>query len=93
MATSIPSSGSSQIGDLAQQLYARLRNTIEIPENIGKMIVMEVESGDYEIDDKGIETSLRLQARHPNTKLYALRIGYKDVVSFRGVLEQIQPME
>lgn len=52
------------------------------------MIVMEVDSGDYEIDEKGIESSLRLQARHPNVKLFALRIGYKSAVSFCGVLEQ-----
>jgi hypothetical protein len=88
MATSITSPDSNGMAEQAQKLYARLRNQIETPDNIGKLIVMEVESGDYEIDDKGIESSLRLQARYPEAKLYALRIGYKNAVSFCGVLER-----
>ncbi len=36
---------------------------------------MDVESGDYEIDERGIETSHRLQSRYPDATLYALRIG------------------
>ena len=91
MAASSISRDNNEMGEKAEQLYARLRNRIETPENIGKLIVMEVESGDYEIDDKGIELSLRLQARHPGLKLYALRIGYKSPVSFCGVLERSAP--
>ncbi len=91
MAVSITSSNTADIGQRAQQLYDRLRDTIETPENIGKRIVMEVESGDYEIDDTGVQASLRLQARHPEAKLYALHIGYKSAVSFCGALERRTP--
>ena len=90
MTNSITSTSSNGIDEQAQHLYDCLRETVETLENIGKLIVMEVESGDYEIDDKGIESSLRLQARHPEVKkLYALRIGYKSAVSFCGGLEPI----
>jgi hypothetical protein len=81
----------SPLGLRAQELYERLRPRIETPENIGKLIVMDVESGDYEIDDLGIETSQRLQNRHPDATLYALRIGYKSAVSFCGGLERTKP--
>ena len=81
----------SPLGQRAYELYERLRPKIETPENIGKLIVMEVESGDYEIDDLGIDTSQRLQSRHPGITLYALRIGYKNAVSFCGVLERTEP--
>ena len=80
----------SSLGQRAQSLYARLRPEIETPENLGKIIVMDVESEDYEIDDQGIETSRRLQARHPGTTLYALRIGYKAVETLGGILERNQ---
>lgn len=80
----------SPLGQRAQELYERLRSEIETPENIGKLIVMEVESGDYEIDDRGIETSRRLQSRHPNATLYALRIGYKAVEAPGGILERTE---
>jgi hypothetical protein len=78
----------SSLGDRARELYERLRAKVETPENIGKLIVMEVESGDYEIDEQGIDASRHLQARHPGATLYALRIGYRTVESFAGVLER-----
>ena len=46
-------------------------------------------SGDYEIGVLGIEASYRLQKRHPEAMLYALRIGFKTVESFGGVLERM----
>jgi hypothetical protein len=79
------------LGQRAWDLYYKLRPEIETPENIGKLIVMDVESGDYEIDEMGLETSRRLQARHPGAQLYALRIGYKTAVSFAGGPERLDP--
>jgi hypothetical protein len=87
--SSFPAAGG--LGQRAQELYDRLRPEIETPENIGKLIVIDVESGDYEIDDMGIETSRRLQQRHPNATLYALRIGYKAVETLGGILERTAP--
>lgn len=82
---SLPSQDSA-LGERAQELYESLRSEIETPENIGKLIVMDVESGDYEIDEMGIESSRRLQVRHPDATLYALRIGYKAVEALGGIL-------
>lgn len=81
----------STLGQRAHELYESLRSTVETPENIGKLIVMDVESGDYEIDERGIETSRRLQSRHPNATLYALRIGYRAVEALGGILERTEP--
>ena len=82
------SSAVSRLGRRAQELYGRLRPEVETPENIGKLIVMEIDSGDYEIDEKGIESSHRLEIRHPNATLYALRIGYRAVETLGGILER-----
>lgn len=90
MTTHSPFPAVSTLGRRAQELYERLRPGIETPENIGKLIVMEVESGDYEIDDMGVETSRRLQNRHPDATLYALRIGYKAVEALGGILERTE---
>ena len=81
-------SAASPLGLRAQELYDRLRADVEKPENIGKLIVMDVESGDYEIDHQGIESSRRLQSRHPEATLYALRIGYTAVEALGGILER-----
>lgn len=89
MAQALPQN--DDLGRRARELYNnRLRDIVETPENIGKLIVMDVESGDYEIDELGIETSYRLQARHPGAVLYALRIGYNVVEALGGVLERTQ---
>ena len=78
----------SELSKQARELYEQLRPKVEIPENIGKLIVLDAESGDYEIDDMGIESSRRLQDRHPGSTLYAFRIGYKTMESFGGVRER-----
>lgn len=85
--------GLSELGERAEELYEiKLRSQVETEENIGKMIIIEAESGDYEIgDDTGIEASRRLQARHPGTMLYGMRIGYKTAVSFGGGLIRTTP--
>lgn len=90
MAAQAVSPTSNALGQRAVELYDRLGPTIQTPENIGKLIVMDVDSGDYEIDYMGIETSRRLQARHPHATLYALRIGYKAVEALGGILEPIE---
>lgn len=79
------------LGERAREAYQQIQAQVETPENIGKIIVLDADSGDYEIDDIGIESSRRLQARHPGATLYALRIGYKTAVSFCGALERTVP--
>ena len=64
----------------------RLRETVEIDENIGKQIVIDIETGEYEIDDSGLEASLRILARKPDAALYGARIGYNAVYSIGGTL-------
>jgi hypothetical protein len=83
------SQGLSELGRRAQALYERLRPRVETPENLGKIIVLDVESEDWDIDDLGIESAFRLQKKHPDAKLYALKIGYRYAVSFNGSLEPI----
>ncbi len=87
---SIHTTALSPLGLRAKELYERRRLEIETPENIGKLIVMDVEANDYEIDDNGIESSRRLQSRHPGATLYALRIGYRAVETLGGILERTE---
>jgi hypothetical protein len=78
-----------ELAERAQELYQKqLRAQVETPDNLGKIIVIDVDSGDYEIDELGIESARHLQARHPAATLYALRIGYNTAVSFSGTLER-----
>lgn len=63
-----------------KELYERcIRAKVETAENIGKIVSIDVESGDYEVGDGLISTGDRLLARHPNAVLYGARIGYDAV--------------
>lgn len=79
-----------------EQLYETLRARVETPEHIGHLLIMDLESGDYEIDDSrddlGLEASRRLQQRHPGASLHALRIGYRTASSFCGSLERTKSL-
>jgi hypothetical protein len=79
----------SELGERAEAIYVeQLRHLVETEENIGKMLIIEVESGDYEIDELGIESAHKLQARHPGAPLFGIRVGYKVAASFDGELER-----
>ena len=81
--------GESDIGTLAWEIYGRHRSAVETPENIGRMMIIDVDSGDYEIDDEGFEASRRLKARHPGDRRFGIRIGYRAAESFCGVRERL----
>lgn len=72
----------------ARQVYERLRPQVETAANTGKLIVLDPDSGDFEIDDQGIESSHRLLRRHPDADLWAFRIGYTAVEALGGILER-----
>lgn len=59
-------------------LYAEsIRAKVETEENIGKMVIVDIETGDYEIENKVFEASRRLRSRNPDAKLFGIPIGYK----------------
>src|ERR1051325_2229180 len=53
-----------------------IREKVETDENIGKQIVIDIETGEYEIDESGFEASLRMLQAKPEAALYGERIGY-----------------
>ena len=75
----------------AWEIYYRLRDKIETPENIGKLIIIDANGGDYEIadDDLGLAQCRRLRKKNLKADLFALRIGYKTTASFCGDLERL----
>lgn len=87
MATAVR--GETDIGKLAWEIYAQHRRTVETPENIGKMMIIDVDSGDFEIDEEGFESSRKLKARHPGDRRFGIRIGYRAAESFAGMRERL----
>lgn len=66
-----------EIARRGQEIYeTRIRSEVE-REHQGKYLVLDIESGDYEIDADHLAASDRAAAKHPDAPLYALRIGYR----------------
>jgi hypothetical protein len=83
----------TEIADRAEELYEqRIRAQLE-PQFDGKIIVIDAETGDYEVDDVGLSAAHRLRARRPEAELYARRIGHDISIQFTdGGLVTIEPL-
>ena len=74
-----------EIGRRGKALYEQtIRQKVETPANIGRMVIIDIETGDYEVDDLGLEASHHLHAKRPDAPLYGIRIGYPDTETLFG---------
>ena len=77
--------------DRSWELYYQIRSQIETPENIGKLILFDLTSGDYEIaeDQLGFAAAALVRQRHPDADVFCMRIGYMTAASFCGDMERL----
>ena len=85
-----PRFNSESIRQLGEVLYDQtVRLKVESEENIGRLVSMDIETGDYEIgDENSLDAPRRLHARHPGAAIYTRRIGYNAVYALGGVLQR-----
>ncbi len=82
-----PRLSSEEIGRRGDEWYNNhIRPLVETEENIGKLIIIDVETGDYEIYNRreSIAVTKKMLAKHPDAALLELCIGYGAVDSFGG---------
>jgi hypothetical protein len=79
-----PQSKAEEVARRGEDLYERtLRDRLEADEqNIGKIIVIDVDTGAYEIADEALDAYQRALAKRPGATLYGIRIGYDAVDGF-----------
>ena len=85
-----PTINPTKVAERGEALYRdRIKALVKTPENIGKMLISDTETGDYEVGDRnGMEATEHLLAKHEGALLYALRIGYLTSVSFGGFMKR-----
>lgn len=65
-----------EVATRGEAIYERdIRPNVE-SETKGKYLVLDIETGEYEIDQDDLVATKRVLARCPNAVLYGLRIGY-----------------
>ena len=73
-----------EVVDLGKAIYKeKIKHLVEPAEN-GKFVVIDVESGDYEIDEQIIPALTRLRERHPHAAAYAGRVGFRTAYNLGG---------
>jgi hypothetical protein len=78
------------ISRIGHEIYeTRLRPKVETDDNIGKLISIDINTGDYEIGDKPLPTIQRLQSRRPEAEIWTELIGYDAVYAVGGSLRRV----
>jgi len=78
-----------EIAARGREIYERqLRDKME-PVNIGKFLVIDIETGEYEMDEDDLIASRRASRKKPGGARYGLRIGYPTSGTIGNALEGI----
>ena len=79
-----------EISRRGEEIYAHdIRDLVE-KEHKGKILVIDIETGDYEIDGDAIEAAHRAHSKHPDGVFYAIRIGYPAFAKVGGAWDAIK---
>ena len=64
-----------------RELYERkIRSRVE--DARGKLVAIDIETGDFELADTGLEAAKQLLTRRPDAQIWVERIGYRGVHRF-----------
>jgi len=71
-----------ELADRGQKLYeSGIRQQVE-EENEGKIVAIDIETGEFEVDENVVPATNRLFERHPNAQPWIIRIGHRAVYHF-----------
>jgi hypothetical protein len=74
-----------EISQRGRQWYEQsIRPQIDEEANRGRPLIIDIETGDYEIGDDSLAVSKRMLAKHPGAMLYGMRIGYPSFAKAGG---------
>lgn len=77
-----PRYSSDEFARRGEAIYAeKIEPTLTL-EDEGKAVAIDIETGEYEIDEDELLASVRLRRRIPDPQIWGVRIGYEAVDSF-----------
>jgi hypothetical protein len=85
MATVAPKYSKAEFAKRGEMMYkGRVLPAIDARRDDGKLILIDIETGDYEIDADEMAAAERLRARRPKAQVWMRRIGSKPTRRFGG---------
>ena len=82
MSTPQPLYSKEEFAQRGDEIYERTVRPRLKPEDDGKFVVIDIETGAYEIDADELAASDRLLASHPNAQMWLRRVGSRYVRRF-----------
>ena len=79
-----PRYSKEDIGRLGDEIYHRDIRPKVMPQEKGKFLVLDIETGDYEVDEEDLKAEKRLLTRRPSGIFYGVRIGYTSAYTLSG---------
>jgi hypothetical protein len=74
-----------------EEIYDRdIRPKVEAM-NKGKFIVIDIETGEFEIDDRDVQATKRALAKRPDAVLYGVRVGDTTAYTLGGHTSKASP--
>ena len=84
MALRQPRYGKQEFAQRGDEIYeSQVRSQVE-RDNCGKIVAIDIETGDFEVDSSEIAACNRLEARHPDAQIWIVRVGSRHVRRFGG---------
>ena len=77
-----------EIADLGEKIYREKIRPLMTEADIGRYLIIDVISGEYEIDDDDLAADDRLSARLPEASGYIMRVGYSAAYFMGGHYEE-----
>ncbi len=66
----------------AKELYEQKIRPLVEAGNHGRVVVIDIETGDYQLGDDPLDTCQPLIAKSPDAQLFCIRIGHRAVERF-----------
>ena len=78
------------IAAIGKAMYEEIRGELEATQK-GRVVIIDVKSGDYEIGDNDLEATLRMFERRPNALTWGERVGYPAMYTLKERISFIEP--
>ena len=82
MPTTKPRRALDELASLGGAIFDRQVQPTLLPEDMGKFVAIDVESGDYDINEDDYAAVMTLRARKPAADIWLMRAGYP--AAYRG---------
>jgi hypothetical protein len=84
MAVRQPRYSKEEFARRGDEIYeSQVRSQVEEGNN-GRIVAIDIETGDFEVDKSEVVACDRLEARHPDAQIWIVRIGSRHVRRFGG---------